>query len=50
MDTLSDLLASMRLSGAVFLDGEMNGPWSILSQVTPEEYSAYFPTPSYVIA
>lgn len=50
MDTLSDLLSSMRLSGAVFLDGEMNGAWSILSHVTKEEASAYFPAPSYIIA
>lgn len=50
MDTLSDLLSSMRLSGGVFLDGEMRGPWSILSQVTPEECSAYFAAPSYIIA
>lgn len=50
VDTLSDLLSSMRLSGGVFLDGEMSGPWSILSQVTPEEYRPYFPAPSYIIA
>lgn len=40
----------MRLSGGVFLDGEMSGPWSILSQVTPEEYEPYFSAPSYIIA
>jgi AraC-like DNA-binding protein len=50
MDTLSDLLSSMRLSGGVFLDGEMSGPWSIISQVTPEEYARYFQVPSYIIA
>jgi AraC-like DNA-binding protein len=53
MDTLSDLLASMRLAGGVFLDGEMRGPWSILSQVTPEECAMYFPSApptSHVIA
>jgi AraC-like DNA-binding protein len=51
MDTLSDLLAAMRLSGAVFLDGEMRGPWSILSQVTREECEAYFPSaPAHIIA
>jgi AraC-like DNA-binding protein len=51
VDTLSDLLASMRLSGAVFLDGEMRGAWSILSQVTPEECAPYFPAaPAHVIA
>ena len=53
MDTLSDLLSSMRLSGGVFLDGEMAGPWSILSQVGPGECAIYFPsTPpsSHIIA
>lgn len=51
MDTLSDLLASMRLSGGVFLDGVMRGPWSILSQLAPTDCSAYFPAaPSYIIA
>jgi AraC-like DNA-binding protein len=50
MDTLSDLLSSMRLSGGVFLDGEMSGPWSIISQVSPEEYAQYFEAPSYIIA
>lgn len=51
MDTLSDLLLSMRLSGGVFLDGVMRGPWSILSEMTPEDCAAYFPAgPSYIIA
>lgn len=43
MDTLSDLLNSMRLAGGVFLDGEMRGPWSILSQVTRDECGKFFP-------
>ncbi|HEX8058459.1 MAG TPA: AraC family transcriptional regulator [Novosphingobium sp.] len=53
MDTLSDLLSSMRLAGGVFLDGEMAGPWSIISQVTPEEAARYFlsaPPASHIIA
>jgi AraC-like DNA-binding protein len=50
VDTLSDLLATMRLSGGVFLDGEMRGPWSIISQVTPDEYAPYFVAPSYIIS
>jgi AraC-like DNA-binding protein len=43
----------MRLAGGVFLDGEMAGPWSILSQVTPEECARYFPAAppsSHIIA
>jgi AraC-like DNA-binding protein len=51
MDTLSDLLSSMRLSGGVFLDGVMRGPWSILSELTREDCRAYFrDAPSYIIA
>ena len=51
MDTLSDLLSSMRLAGGVFLDGEMAGPWSIISQMTQEDCAAYFDAPtSYIIA
>jgi AraC-like DNA-binding protein len=47
---LSDLLTSMRLSGAVFLDGEMSGPWSVLSNITPEDTEPFFPGASHVIA
>jgi len=50
MDTLSNLLSSMRLSGGVFLDGELCGPWSIISQVSPDEYAPYFQSPSHLIA
>lgn len=47
---LSDLLSSMRLSGGVFLDGEMCAPWSIRSQIAPEDCAAYFEVPSVIIA
>lgn len=50
MDTLSELLSSMRLSGGVFLDGEMAGPWSIRSRLSKEDCAPYFEAPSYVIA
>jgi AraC-like DNA-binding protein len=50
MDTLSDLLGSMRLAGGVFLDGEMAGPWSVLSHLTPEDAEPFFPGASHVIA
>ncbi|MDB5687025.1 MAG: AraC family transcriptional regulator, partial [Rhizorhabdus sp.] len=51
MHTLSELLSSMRLSGGVFLDGVMRGPWSILSELRQSDCAAYFPTaPSYIIA
>lgn len=50
MDTLADLLGTMRLSGGVFLDGEMAGPWSVLSDITPEDAEGFFPGASHVIA
>ena len=50
MDTLAELLGSMRLAGGVFLDGEMAGPWSVLSHLTPEDAEPFFPGASHVIA
>ncbi len=50
MDTLSDLLSSMRLSGGVFLDGEFWSPWSVWSQIVPEDCAPYFGIPSHIIA
>lgn len=50
MDTLSDLLSSMRLSGAVFLDGEFHAPWSVRSQILPEDCALYFPEASHIIS
>ena len=41
MDTLSNLLSSMRLSGGVFLDGELRGPWSALSGVEVAGYEIH---------
>ena len=37
MDALSDLLRVVRLSGGVFLDGELSAPWCIESRVTLAE-------------
>jgi AraC-like DNA-binding protein len=50
MDTLSDLLETMRLSGGVFLDGEMSGPWSVLSHFTAADAEPFFPGASHIIA
>lgn len=38
MDALSDVLAALRFSGAVFLDGEFTAPWCVRSRVTPEDF------------
>lgn len=50
MDMLGELLSSMRLSGGVFLDGEMAGPWSIHSKLREEECAAYCIDPAHIIA
>ncbi len=50
MEMLPDLLSSLRLSGGVFLDGELHAPWSIRAQVTPEDCASYFAVPSQIIA
>lgn len=51
MDALSDLLSSMRLAGGVFLDGEMAGPWSVVSHMRDEDAARFFGAPtSYTIA
>jgi AraC-like DNA-binding protein len=47
---LEDLLSSMRLSGGVFLDGEMAGPWTIHSKLREEECAAYCLDPAHIIA
>ena len=37
MDALSDVLRVVRLSAGVFLDAEFTAPWSVSSQVGPED-------------
>lgn len=46
---LGELLSSMRLSGGVFLDGEMAGPWTIHSKLREEECAAYCLEPAHII-
>lgn len=50
MNTISDILHSMRLTGGVFLEAEFTAPWSIEAQVTHEDCSAYMQTPREIIA
>lgn len=45
MDTLSEILRSVRLKGAVFIDGRFTSPWSVASEVTAEDVRAYMPDP-----
>jgi AraC-like DNA-binding protein len=50
MDVLSDMLASLRLSGGVFLDGELRAPWAVVSHLGPEDCAAFFDVPHHVVA
>jgi AraC-like DNA-binding protein len=50
MDTLTDVLRAMRLSGGAFLDAEFTAPWCIISQVEPGDCLPYMPVPSRLVA
>ncbi|HYN39159.1 MAG TPA: AraC family transcriptional regulator [Rhodospirillales bacterium] len=50
MDALTDVLRAMRLSGAVFLEGEFTAPWSISSHVDPQDCRPFMPPPVQLIA
>ena len=50
MDVLAEMLASLRLSGGVFVEGEFCAPWSAHSHFTPEDCAPFFPTPRQLIA
>ena len=50
MDTLTDVLRMMRLSGGVFLDAAFTAPWSILSKVGPEDCLPFMAEPAQLIA
>jgi AraC-like DNA-binding protein len=43
------MLASLRLSGGLFLDGEFSAPWSVLSHISPEDCARFFPVPRHVV-
>lgn len=47
---LSDILSSMRLSGGVVIDAELNGPSCLVSQFTKEHYASFYAEPAHVIA
>lgn len=50
MDALSDVFSAVRLSGGVFLDAEFTAPWSVVSQVGPEEFRSQGEMPAHLIA
>ena len=50
MDVLAEMLASLRLSGGVFVDGEFAAPWSVQSHFTPDDCAPFFTPPPQLIA
>ena len=50
MDVLTDILASLRLTGGVILEGAARGDWCVLSQLQPEDCATLFPACGHLIA
>ncbi|HEV2569078.1 AraC family transcriptional regulator [Sphingomonas sp.] len=49
MDVMSDILSSMRLSGAVVFDAELVAPFCIVSHYGPQDCAKFFPVPAHLI-
>ena len=49
-DPLTDIVRSLDLTGAVFLEADFTEPWAIVAQVTEEDCRPYMPMPRQVIA
>ncbi|MEM6554428.1 MAG: AraC family transcriptional regulator [Pseudomonadota bacterium] len=49
-DPLADIVKSMALTGAVFLEAEFTAPWAITAHVTEEDCRPFLPIPTRVIA
>ncbi len=49
-DPITDIVNSMNLAGAVFLNAEFSAPWSIYGHITEEECRPYMPIPRQIIA
>jgi len=50
MDALQDILRTMRLSGAIFLEADFTAPWCVTSKLTPEDCKPFMPEPNQLIA
>ncbi|WP_305985879.1 AraC family transcriptional regulator [Roseibium sp. MMSF_3544] len=49
-DPLTDIVGSLDLMGAVFLNAEFTAPWAITAHVTEEDCRPFMPVPRQVIA
>jgi AraC-like DNA-binding protein len=45
MDTLSEILRTVRLKGGVFLDARLTSPWSVDTSLTPDDLLPYMARP-----
>jgi AraC-like DNA-binding protein len=50
VDVLKEMLASLRLSGAVFVDGAFGAPFTVLSHMGPQDCGRFFAIPRQMIA
>ncbi|MEM8796701.1 MAG: AraC family transcriptional regulator [Pseudomonadota bacterium] len=50
VDPLSDIVRSLNLTGAVFLNAEFTAPWAITAHVTEDDCRPFMPIPRQVIA
>src|SRR5512134_2214240 len=50
MDSLSDVLRVVRLSGGVFLEAEFTAPWCVSGKVAPEDCQPFLAAPRHVMA
>jgi pimeloyl-ACP methyl ester carboxylesterase/AraC-like DNA-binding protein len=50
MDVLDEILASLRLTGGVVIDGEFSGDFCVLAQFTPHHFAPFFPQPDTLIS
>jgi AraC-like DNA-binding protein len=50
IDALTDVLQALRLRGGVFVEAEIGAPWSVFSNVGPEDCVEFNPAPREVIA
>jgi pimeloyl-ACP methyl ester carboxylesterase/AraC-like DNA-binding protein len=50
MDVLDEILASLRLTGGVVIDGEFSGDFCVLAQFTPKHFEPFFPRPDTLLS
>ncbi len=50
MNTISDILQGMHLTGGIFLEADFTAPWSVRAHVAPEDCSPFMQMPRQIIA